>query len=72
MRTIAALATPCSAAPNVRWPDTGAADGGTTARGFANPIHALDAEDDEDAQDELDEQQENEDLAKADASSSKD
>eukprot|EP01045_Picozoa_sp_COSAG04_P003473 COSAG04_NODE_141_length_23595_cov_4.393003_20_plen_71_part_00 len=68
MRTTAASAAPCSAAPNVRWPDTGAVDAGTTARGFANPMHALDAEDDEDAQDELDEQQENEDLTKAGAS----
>ena len=60
MRTTAASAAPCSAAPNVRWPDTGAVDAGTTVRGFANPIHA---EDEEDAQGEADEQQENEDRS---------
>ncbi len=66
-RSSANSTIPC---PNVRWPDTGAVDAGTTVRGFANPMHALDAEDDEDAQDELDEQQENEDLTKAGASKS--
>ena len=65
MRTIAALATPCSAAPNVRWPGTG---GAMDTQGFTNPVHVLGAEDEQDAQGEPDEQQESDDLTETGAS----
>ena len=60
MRTTAILAAPCSAAPNARALDTGGAMDADT-RGFVNPMHAEDEE--EDAQGEPDEQQENEDRS---------
>ena len=60
VRTIAALATPCSAAPNVRLAGTG---GAMDTQGFTNPVHVLGAEDEQDAQGEPDEQQENEDRS---------
>ena len=62
MRTIAALAAPCSAAPNVRWPGTG---GAMDTQGFTNPIHVLGAEGEQDAQGE---QQESDDLTETGAS----